>query len=131
LFMLIGWCFDSAAAAAIIGTALLVSVLIGTVLVPIALPWLPGASFALKGTFLGLLWNSLFLFGQGDQLSLTAKLATLLFCTTFGSFYALNFTGCTPFTSLSGVREEMNFAIPGFLAALFCSALLAGWAIFS
>lgn len=131
LFMLIGWWFDEATSGAIVSVALLGSVLTGTVLVPIALPWLPGSSFALKGTFLGLLWNSFFLFSLGDRMSLTAKLAALLFCTAVGAFYALNFTGCTPFTSPSGVRKEMSFAIPGFLLTLFVSALLASWAILS
>jgi acetyl-CoA decarbonylase/synthase complex subunit gamma len=36
------------------------------------------------------------------------------------SFLALNFTGSTPFTSRSGVKKEMRYAIPLTLAS--CAA---------
>jgi len=130
LFMLFGWFLGSESATEI-SEALLISVLIGTVVVPALLPWLPGVSFALKGAFVGLFWNSIYLFWLGDGLDLPAKLATLLFCTMVSSLLALNFTGCTPFTSLSGVRKEMRYAIPGLFATLIFSLLLGGWAILS
>jgi hypothetical protein len=39
-------------------------------------------------------------------------LALLLAMTAVSSFVALNFTGATPFTSLSGVEKEMRRALP-------------------
>ncbi len=131
LFMLAGWWLNALNAATIATVALLVSLVIGTVLVPLVLPWLPGASFAMKGAFVGLLWNGSYLFSQGEQLGFPAKLATLLFCTAVSSLYALNYTGSTPYTSVSGVRKELRLAMPGLLAAVFCAAVLAGWAILS
>lgn len=132
LLMLFGWWLDTIAAAAIVSTALLVSTFIGTVLVPVALPWLPGTSFALKGALAGGLWNSAYLFfWQGGHLSVSAQLGTFLFCTAVSSFCALKFTGCTPFTSPSGVRKEMRFAIPGLIAAFLAALLLSGWSLLS
>lgn len=129
LLMLGGRLFNIGDAAAETSIALLVSVLIGTVIVPVLLPWLPSKSFSLKGAFAGLLWNAIYLFQLGEGLSLPAKLATLLLCTAVSSLLALNFTGSTPFTSLSGVRKEMRYAIPGLLATVILSVFLGGWAI--
>jgi hypothetical protein len=39
-------------------------------------------------------------------------LALLLLIITLSSYLAMNFTGCTPFTSPSGVEKEMRKAIP-------------------
>lgn len=130
IIILIGWWSDAMGAAATVSSALLASVFIGTVLVPAVLPWLPGAGFALKGAFAGGLWNGFYLFlWQDAQLSLTARLGTFLLGTAVSAFYALNFTGSTPFTSPSGVRKELRFAIPGLLAALLSAVLLGGWSL--
>jgi CO dehydrogenase/acetyl-CoA synthase delta subunit len=131
LFMLCGWFLNAVTSAVVASVTLLISVLIGTVVVPVFLPWLPSVSFALKGAFVGLLWNSGYLFWLGDDLNLPAKFSTLLFCTAVSSLLALNFTGCTPFTSLSGVRKEMRYAIPGLFATFIFSVFLGGWAILS
>ncbi len=127
--LLLSWVFHTLSGGIIVTIALLVSLLIGTVLVPALLPWLPGPGFALKGALSGVLWNGLFLGIGGASLSIPGKLAAFLFCSTISSFYALNFTGSTPFTSLSGVRKEMRLAIPGLLATLLAAALFGGWAI--
>ena len=39
----------------------------------------------------------------------------VLFFIAVSSYLALNFTGCTPFTSMSGVKKEMRFAVPAYL----------------
>jgi len=41
-------------------------------------------------------------------------LTTAMFLTlpAVSAFYTLNFTGCTPFTSISGVKKEMKVAVP-------------------
>ncbi len=39
-------------------------------------------------------------------------LALILLTVTLSSYLAMNFTGCTPFTSPSGVEKEMRKAIP-------------------
>jgi acetyl-CoA decarbonylase/synthase complex subunit gamma len=87
-----------------------------TVLAPLLLPWLPGRALSAKGAWLGLV----FLLGivlcarsypavLGGWLNLAAW---CLLVPTVASFMAMNFTGATTYTSLSGVRREMRFAVP-------------------
>jgi len=83
---------------------------------PAFLPYLPGRPFALKGLWLGLFFaavlvagTSLAAVGVGDRLDLVAW---CLMIPAVSSFLLMNFTGCTTFTSLSGVRREMRKALP-------------------
>lgn len=104
------------------------AVLAGTAVTPLLLPWIPGRSFAFKGALAGLVWSVIFytLAGGGDW-NLFTKLAAFLTLPAVSSFYALNFTGCTPFTSRSGVKKEMRIALPVMgiaLAAGFIAAVL-------
>jgi len=82
----------------------------GAVATPILLPWVPGRSFALKGAITGLT-VALILFGGGFLRGLDG-LAWLLLITAASSFLAMNFTGSSTFTSLSGVKREMKIAVP-------------------
>ena len=94
------------------------AVVAGTIVTPLALPWLPTRSFAVKGAVVGILWSLLFLSVTGWRGSAAA--ATLLLATAVSSFLCLNFTGSTPFTSISGVKREMRLTMPvmaGSLAA--------------
>jgi hypothetical protein len=50
--------------------------------------------------------------------------AVILFFMTISSYLALNFTGCTPFTNMSGVKKEMRFAVPAYLTACAVAAVL-------
>jgi hypothetical protein len=97
----------------------------GIVLGPLLLPWLPGRSFAVKGALVGLLWCAgLYLLGNGTSWGLFSALAALLALPAISAFYTLNFTGCTPFTSRSGVKKEMRLSFPVMGGALLVSALL-------
>ena len=40
------------------------------------------------------------------------------------AFFTLNFTGCSTFTSRSGVKKEMRIAIPAMGGALLMGAVL-------
>lgn len=97
----------------------------GIVLGPLLLPWLPGRSFAVKGGVAGLFWGLLFhrlAAGQGWNWPVTAALFLAL--PAVSAFYTLNFTGCTPYTSRSGVKQEMRIALPAMGGALAVSVLL-------
>lgn len=92
--------------------ACLGALLAGSALTPLLLPWIPGRSFALKGALLGALWAvaaaaSLL---RGEQAAALAGWAALL--TAASAFFALQFTGSSVITSLSGVRREMRVALP-------------------
>jgi acetyl-CoA decarbonylase/synthase complex subunit gamma len=80
----------------------------GTILVPALLPVLPGRAFTIKGSILGLalavLWGLVMNKGIVDSL------APCLVIPAISAWYALNFTGSTTFTSLSGVALEVKWA---------------------
>ena len=97
----------------------------GIALGPLLLPWLPGRSFAVKGAFIGLLWSGLFYAlagGSGWNRAITTALFLAL--PAISAFYTLNFTGCTTYTSRSGVKKEMRIALPAMGGALAASLLL-------
>lgn len=99
--------------------------LAGIIAGPALLPWIPGRSFAFKGAEIGLLWAaSFYLLAGGTTWSLFATVASFLALPAVSAFYTLNFTGCTPYTSRSGVKKEMRSALPAMACAVVLSALL-------
>jgi acetyl-CoA decarbonylase/synthase complex subunit gamma len=104
--------------------AYLGAVLTGLVIAPILLPWLPGRSFALKGALLGLIWGICYYLTAGGKWSLSVTAASFLALPAVSAFYTLNFTGCTNFTSRSGVKKEMRISLPVMGGALLVSALI-------
>lgn len=89
----------------------LVAYLCGTIAGPLLLPYLPGRSFSTKGAFAGLI-----IFAALSLTRLTGNsaetIAWLFLFTTIASFATMNFTGASTYTSLSGVKKEMRFAVP-------------------
>jgi len=104
--------------------AYLGAVLTGMAIAPILLPWIPGRSFALKGALAGVAWSVIFYFLTGGSWSLPVTVAAFLALPAISAFYTLNFTGCTNFTSRSGVKKEMRIGIPVMGGALFVSVIL-------
>lgn len=108
-----------------IALAVVSNYLAGIVLTPALLPYLPGRAFAVKGavtgTVLGVAFVGLWPFGWLGGVSVG------LLCVTACSFLGLMFTGSTPYTSASGVRSEMSWALPaqGTLTVVG----LAGWLV--
>jgi hypothetical protein len=96
-------------------------ILMGAVLAPVLLPWIPFKSFSLKGWLLGILFavgfNYLFINGILNQIS------NLLIVPAISSFVFVNFTGATTFTSLSGVKKELKYALPA-IGITFAGGLL-------
>ncbi len=88
----------------------------GVILGPVLLPWLPGRAFSVKGAALGLgLAGGLWLyapFHRGELATPLQAAAWLILAPALASFVVMNFTGASTFTSLSGVRREMRFAVP-------------------
>jgi hypothetical protein len=99
--------------------------LIGIVAGPFLLPWLPGRSFAVKGAVVGMAWSVLFyLLVRGQAWDRWVTMAIFLALPAVSAFYTLNFTGCSPYTSRSGVKKEMRIALPAMGGALVVSAIL-------
>jgi acetyl-CoA decarbonylase/synthase complex subunit gamma len=113
--------------------AMLSAVLGGAVITPLLLPWIPGRAFAVKGAMVGMLavapltmlalWGLTDLSGwrwlDGFGLSMLGV--------ALASFIAMNFTGSSTYTSLSGVEREMRWAVPlqavGAVIGLLCWGL--------
>ena len=98
------------------GLAVLTAILAGAVLTPLLLPWLPGRAFSVKGLSLGLLSAAILLvFRWGDWTTMANSLeilAWLLLIPALSAYLAMNFTGASTYTSLSGVKREMRWALP-------------------
>jgi len=96
--------------------AILIAILSGAVLTPALLPWLPGRAFSIKGVSVGLFTAVLFVvFRLNQGITLAGRfemLAWLLLIPAFSAFMAMNFTGASTYTSLSGVKKEMRWAVP-------------------
>lgn len=102
-------------------TFTLLAVLAGALFTPMLLPWIPGRQFWLKGFQAGGIMGLVYLYISGGS-NLTANISLWLWTVATASFMAMNFTGATPFTSLSGVEKEMRRGLPvqilGVVAAL-------------
>jgi hypothetical protein len=110
--------------------AFLGATLTGIVIAPLLLPWLPGRSFSVKGALAGIAWSTAyFLLGGVHTTSFFVVTAAFLTLPAVSAFYTLNFTGCTTFTSRSGVKKEMRLALPvmGCAVLLGVFLLLTGW----
>jgi hypothetical protein len=82
----------------------------GIVIAPLFLPLIPFRAFALKGAFWGiistLMMNMLF------KVTLLETISLGLINVEVASFMTMNFTGSSTYTSLSGVKKEMKWALP-------------------
>ena len=96
--------------------ALLSAIVAGAVLTPLLLPWLPGRAFSLKGLSMGIFMFILFTVLRGSTPSNWSGrlewLAWLLLIPAVTAYLAMNFTGCSTYTSLSGVKKETRMALP-------------------
>jgi hypothetical protein len=115
--------------------AAVTAVLAGTVLFPALLPFLPTRDFSTKGLFLGVLVALPFAGYSGTHAPLSpwanvlVAFIPLLIIPVMTAYLALNFTGCTPYTSRTGVRTEIFRYIPVMVIIAGCGiaiAVLAG-----
>lgn len=113
----------------------IVTAFAGTVLFPVLLPYLPAHDLSIKGIILGWLValpfgisfaanNTMFLWKE--MLSL---IAMFLIVPAVTGYLALNFTGCTTYTSRTGVKKEIFRYVPYMAltagAGLLCLLVLA------
>lgn len=104
------------------------AVVVGCVLTPVLLPWIPGRPFAWKGWLLGMIWALLVNMFNGwpndPQYSFLRALGYMLILPSVAAFYAMNFTGSSTYTSFSGVLKEMRIAIPAIIISIGLGAVL-------
>ncbi len=96
--------------------AILMAIISGAVLTPILLPLLPGRAFSLKGCTIGVVAAFVLLIMRNPDLTFwpgrLEALSWLLLIPALAAYLAMNFTGASTYTSLSGVKKEMRFAMP-------------------
>jgi len=101
--------------------AIFTAMFAGAVLTPLLLPWLPGRAFSFKGLVVGLIGGGILTLFRTEHLATLAGrleiLAWFLLISALSAYLAMNFTGSSTYTSLSGVRKEMKYAVPMEIAA--------------
>ncbi len=108
--------------------AFLAAILGGAVINPIFLPYLPGRAFSIKGFSIGLVIALILLYLRDINLQAWHRrieaLAWLLIIPAISAYLAMNFTGASTYTSLSGVKKEMRWALPLQITASVCGLLI-------
>lgn len=98
---------------------------------PILLPYIPGRAFALKGAVAGILMSLMIVLLSKEIESVIPNIWTIcawiIFAPTISSFICMNFTGSSTYTSLSGVKKEMKFAVP--IQSIMALGGLVVWSI--
>jgi acetyl-CoA decarbonylase/synthase complex subunit gamma len=96
--------------------AALCAILAGAVLTPLLLPWVPGRAFSVKGFLLGLVTAavlaSLRWHMAGSLPGQIEILSWFFLVPALSGYLGMNFTGASTYTSLSGVKREMRWAVP-------------------
>jgi len=124
----------------VVGAAGVIS---GALLAPLLLPFLPFRSFAVKGWFVGAatvaaLW-AIFadssitraMIEDPSYYALWFSAFSVVFIPAVSSFVALQFTGSTTYTHMTGVYKEHKYALPFYIfAAIFSIAIIVGHKLF-
>ena len=102
------------------------AVITGCVLTPALLPWIPGRSFAWKGWLLGFLLAVAVILYSFPAIASdwNRALVYLLILPALSSYLAVNFTGSSTFTSLSGVQRELKVALPAAIISTGLGVIL-------
>lgn len=104
----------------------LLAVFSGALVTPLLLPFVPFRSFAVKGWIIGaltVLVASGFV-GLSDGQDAILRIVAYLLFPALSSYLALQFTGATTFTGMSGVKKELRIGIPLYLTAAAASSIL-------
>jgi CO dehydrogenase/acetyl-CoA synthase gamma subunit (corrinoid Fe-S protein) len=92
------------------------AILSGAVFTPLLLPWLPGRAFSLKGMSMGIITVALLLLFRWDDMISKGEhiemLSWIFLIPALSAYLGMNFTGASTYTSLSGVKKEIRWALP-------------------
>lgn len=104
----------------------LLAVASGAFITPLMLPVIPFRSFALKGWLTGVL--TVFAYHKLAAPSLVSGLPLTVISYSFfpaaSSYIALQFTGSTTFTGMSGVKKELKYGIPVYIISIAVSLII-------
>jgi len=101
----------------------LLSIFAGAFFTPVFLPFIPFRAFALKGWVAGIVLFALtfYLTGVFDLYNIYLVISGLILFPMLSSYMALQFTGASTYTSLSGVKRELKIAFPVYISAAVLS----------
>lgn len=104
----------------------LASTIGGSFITPVLLPYIPFRSFAVKGWLIGILTVMLIIFflNLPEQKNILIFTSEILFFPMASSYLALQFTGSTTYTNMSGVKKELKIALPVYLISTAVSIVL-------
>jgi hypothetical protein len=91
---------------------ILIAYVSGVVITPMLLPWIPARRFSFKGFYTGAIIFFILLLLNHTGNVLPEIISWFFIITSISSFMAMNFTGSSTFTSLSGVKKEMKISLP-------------------
>jgi hypothetical protein len=102
----------------------LISVLSGAFFTPLLLPFIPFRAFSVKGWILGILAVAA-MHGLGVLPGNTMLIGfSYIFFPLASSYIALQFTGSTTFTGMSGVKKELKIGVPVYITGAAASLIL-------
>lgn len=104
-------------------TAGLLAVFTGSLLTPVFLPFIPFRSFALKGWIAGVAFftSVIYFTGVYNYYNIFLVISAMILFPLLSSYMALQFTGASTYTSLSGVQKELKFAFPVYITGAVLS----------
>jgi acetyl-CoA decarbonylase/synthase complex subunit gamma len=104
----------------------LLAVFAGAFITPVLLPFVPFRSFAIKGWIAGILSVFLFMhvFNTTDRHDTILLIVAYLLFPALSSYLALQFTGATTFTGMSGVKKELKIGLPIYIGTAGISLVL-------
>ncbi len=104
----------------------LLTVLAGAFITPALLPFIPFRSFALKGWIVGVLsvFAATNVIGFANVSDWMLLIVSYLLFPALSSYIALQFTGATTFTGMTGVKKELKIGIPVYFGTAGVSLIL-------
>ncbi|HNX25126.1 MAG TPA: mercury methylation corrinoid protein HgcA [Spirochaetota bacterium] len=101
----------------------LLAVFAGAFFTPVFLPFIPFRAFALKGWVAGIVLFGGVLYFTGTFVSCNIFLiiSAMILFPLLSSYIALQFTGASTYTSLSGVKKELKIAFPVYISGAVLS----------
>lgn len=105
----------------------LLAVLSGAFITPVLLPYVPFRSFAIKGWLVGFatVMGAVLYFDPVPLQNRLLLAAVIAFFPALSSYIALQFTGSTIFTGMSGVKKELKIGVPFYAVTSSISLILA------
>jgi len=103
----------------------LVSIFSGALFTPLLLGLIPSRAFSVKGLITGVVFTMIASWPLGVySMNPLLQAAVFTLYPALSSYIAVQFTGSTVFTGLSGVKKELKYAIPLYIAAFGVTLVL-------